>query len=102
MLKFSDVYYQYSTLYIKSLETTDDPVVLAPNTEVDDTRTSPYDARNTRSIAANKYNYTNPITKPQPVNFNPNLEYQALLGEINSLKETVANLATIIQALQNP
>jgi hypothetical protein len=94
---------------IFSLETTDDPVVLAPNTEVDDTRTSPYDARNTRSIAADRYNYTNPITKPQSVNFNPNLEYQALLdenqallGEINSLKETVANLATIIQALQNP
>ena len=87
---------------IFSLEATDDLVVLAPNTVVDDTRTSPYDARNTRSIAANKYNYTNPITKPQAANFNPNLEYQALLGEINSLKETVANLATIIQALQNP
>jgi hypothetical protein len=87
---------------IFSLETTNDPVVLAPNTEVDDTRTSPYDARNTRSIAANRYNYTNPITKPVPVNYNPNTEYQALLGELNSLKATVANLASIIQTLQNP
>ena len=87
---------------IFALETTDDPLVFAPNTPIIDDGSARPDARRSRTLAADKYNYTNPITRPQPVNFNPNLEYQALLGELNDLKTTVASLAALVQQLQNP
>lgn len=87
---------------IFALETTDDPLVFAPNTPIIDDGSARPDARKSRTLAADKYNYTNPITRPQPVNFNPNLEYQALLGELNDLKTTVASLAALVQQLQNP
>ena len=94
--------YRNKAKLIFALETTDDPLVFAPNIPVIDDGSARPNAQNARSLGADKYNYTNPITRPQPVTFSPNAEYQALLGELNSLKTTVADLAAIIQQLQNP
>lgn len=93
------------TKLVFSLETTDDPLVLDPNIPVLQDGTARPDARTARSLAADKYNVQqdlNNVIKQGYVNFQPNVDYGALLEEIASLQAQLAAAQTTIQQLQNP
>ena len=90
---------------IFSLETTDDPLIFDPNIPVQMDDSGRPDARAVRSLAADKYNIQqglNNVIKQGYVNFQPNVDYGALLEEIASLQAQLAAAQTTIQQLQNP
>jgi hypothetical protein len=93
------------TKLIFSLETTDDPLIFDPNIPVQMDDSGRPDARAARSLAADKYNIQqglNNVIKQGYVNFQPNVDYGALLEEIASLQAQLAAAQTTIQQLQNP
>jgi hypothetical protein len=87
---------------IFSMETTNDPLVFAPNVPVIDDGSGRFNADNTRSLAADRYIAQQGRGRGSSVNFTPNLEYEALLEEIASLKSQLVVANETIQALQNP
>jgi hypothetical protein len=94
--------YRNKSKLIFSLETTSDPLIYDPNIPVQEDGTARPDARNTRTLASDKYIAKSSKGQTPSVNFTPNLEYEALLNEINSLKDQLATAQATIQALQNP
>jgi hypothetical protein len=94
--------FRNKTKLIFSMETTSDPLVYDPNIPVQDDGTARPDARTARTLAADQYIAKTSKGQTPSVNVTPNLEYEALLDEINSLKEQLATAQATIQTLQNP
>ena len=98
--------FRNKTKLIFALETTDDPLVLNPNTPVQLEDTARFNALSTRSLAADKYNITNPLQKTRPTTvYAPD----STAGSNVALQQTLQQVLTQLQelgarldALENP
>lgn len=90
---------------IFALETTDDPLVLDPNTPVQMDDSGRFDARTSRSLAGIKYNASNAFPTSRPTYIDGSAQ-NATLAALNATLETltaqIAALGARIDALENP
>ena len=90
---------------IFALETTDDPLVLDPNTPITDDGSGRPNVLNTRSIAAEKYNTFTPFPRNRPTyidNGANNSSTAALNATLQQLLTQLQSLESRISALENP